>query len=60
MEEKINKLHAAIQNGANLIYRDGAFWPGPLDVWDSPPHNQLFHIRVPNPQESEDEPVSST
>lgn len=42
MEEKIKGIHRAIAEGANLIYRDGAFWPGPLEVWDLPPHKPMF------------------
>ena len=54
MEDRIRQIHKAIENGANLIYRDGAFWPGPLEVWDLPPHKPMFlamkeieHERVP-------------
>lgn len=32
-EEKVAQLLIAIQNGANLEFRDGAFWPGPMEKW---------------------------
>ena len=47
MEAAISKIKQAIEDGeANLIYRDGAFWPGPPLKWDQPSHSQLFHINV--------------
>lgn len=36
MDEKIAALHKAIEEGANLIFRDGIFWAGPLQEWDKP------------------------